>query len=818
MTGDLMTDDPGRNLFEDDGPTAAAHRAVDWSATPLGPVPGWPDELRAAIRTVMPSRVPMVIWWGPRMTQLYNDAYTPLIGDKHPRAIGQDAADCHPESWAEVGPLAASVLAGEGATYSRDLCLPYQRHGYVEETYWTFSYSPIRVGHGVGGIFIAVLETTAQVLAERRLRVLGELGGISTAELRTVADACRTACTVLDRAREDVAFLMVHLLDGTGTRLTLTASSGLTEQARSATAGLGPESPEWRVVSSGRMEVVAGLGERLAGGVDRSILGDEIDHAAVLPLTDRVRERAVGSILLGLSPHRAFDADYRSFVELVARQMSTAATDALAYAAERERAEALAALDRAKTRFLQNVSHEFRTPLTLILGPLTALRDDPAVSLFPQHHDGTVAALRAAHRLERLVDSLLRFAGADGEPQVRHESTDVAGLTAECASMFRAAIERAGLRLVLDLASSGPVELDQEMWLTIVSNLLSNAVKFTPAGTITVRLRRRSPGLVLEVADTGIGIPADEVLRVFDRFHQVPGAVSRSGDGVGIGLALVADLAGVLGGGATVDSTPGSGSTFTVTVAAASASAPPRRTAASVVVRSLAADAGSWAAVAGATPVPDPPAPAPGSARVLLVEDNADLRAYLTRLLRDDGWTVLAVADTGSALEAVRHADLVLSDVMLPGVDGIELVRRLRGAVATARVPIVLLTARAGAESAAEGLRAGADDYVVKPFDPTELLARVRVHVELSRLREFALAQAERRAANLEVALASNRQIGTAIGILMQRHKISETQGLDLLRRSSQAANRKLRDIADTVVLTGALPEHIPGGSREPLR
>ena len=542
-------------------------------------------------------------------------------------------------------------------------------------------------------------------------------------------------------------------------------------------------------------------------------MGEEIDRAAVLPLMDRVRERAVGSIVLGLSPHRAFDADYRGFVELVAQQMSTAVTDAQAYAAERERAEALAALARAKTRFLQNVSHEFRTPLTLILGPLTALRDDPAVSLFPQHRDATVAALRAAHRLERLVDSLLRFAGADGEPQVRRESTDVASLTAECASMFRAAIERAGLRLVLDLGPSGPVELDQEMWLTIVSNLLSNAVNLTPAGTITVRLRRRSPGLVLEVADTGIGVPADEVPRVFDRFHQVPGAVSRSGDGVGIGLALVADLAGVLGGGASVDSTPGSGSTFTVTVAAPPASAPVRRTAASVVVRSLAAEAGSGVD-AGATPVADPPAPAPGSARILLVEDDADLRAYLTRLLRDDGWTVLAVPDTGSALEAVRHADLVLSDVMMPGVDGLELVRRLRGAVDTARVPIVLLTARAGSESAAEGLRAGADDYVVKPFDPTELLARVRVHVELSRLREFALAQAERRAANLEVALASNRQIGVAIGILMQRHKITERQGLDLLRRSSQAVNRKLRDIADMVVLTGALPEHTPPAGR----
>ena len=148
----------------------------------------------------------------------------------------------------------------------------------------------------------------------------------------------------------------------------------------------------------------------------------------------------------------------------------------------------------------------------------------------------------------------------------------------------------------------------------------------------------------------------------------------------------------------------------------------------------------------------------------------------------------------------------MLCDVMLPGMDGIELVRALRRTPTTARLPIIVLTARSGPESAAEGLEAGADDYIVKPFEPVELLARTRVHLELSRLRTYALDQAERRAANLEAALTTNRQIGAAIGILMHRHKLTEPQGFELLRETSQRTNRKLRDVADELVFTGALP------------
>jgi hypothetical protein len=219
---------PAAAIFDGADPTQAALRAADWAATPLGPVEGWPDELRAAVRTVLPSRVPMLLWWGPQLTQLYNDAFTPLIGDKHPRAIGQDAAKCYPEAWSELGPLADSVVAGGGATYSRDLYLPRERHGYVEETYWTFSCSPIRAGDGaVGGMFIACTDTTSRVLAERRVRTLHELGGMSTAAARSPAEACRVALAVLAQHRRDVPFALAAVLDDTSAELRLAASFGL---------------------------------------------------------------------------------------------------------------------------------------------------------------------------------------------------------------------------------------------------------------------------------------------------------------------------------------------------------------------------------------------------------------------------------------------------------------------------------------------------------------------------------------------------------------------------------------------------------------
>jgi signal transduction histidine kinase/DNA-binding response OmpR family regulator len=796
-------------LFSMADPTQDVLRSTDWAATPLGPVDGWPDSLRSAIKIVLPSRVPMMLWWGPQLIQLYNDAATPVIGSKHPAAIGQRAADSYAEAWSELGPLTELVLAGAGSTFSRNLFLPYERHGYVEETYWTFSYSPVRDGDHVSGLLVACLDTTRQVLAERRLGLLHRLGDISTAEFDGPQEAVRAAVDVLARSRADVPFALAHLLDDSRRFLHLAGFFGVdpnTIREWSVIPGPDDAVPSWRVAASGTPETVGFLDAMFGAVLEPSMLGDAVpDTAIILPLQNRATGTVIGSIALGLNPYRELDVDYRAFCRSVARHVSTALTDALAYEAQRRRADELTELDAAKTRFLGNVSHELRTPLTLILGSLRAIRQEGRA-----YRADVDTAERGALRLERLVDSLLEFARSDANQlHAVREPTDLATVTADVVSMFRAAIERARMRLVVQTPPlSRPAEVDPEMWVRIVANLMSNAVKFTPSGTISVRLREDGEDVVLTVSDTGVGVPPEELTRIFQRFHQAPGTPSRSREGAGIGLSLVADLAAAHGGSVALDSTVGAGSTFSVRLPMGTAVAAARpvdiRTGMAAAFR---AEAEGWVEATPSESAAEPEQPLPESGHVLLVEDNADMRAYLARLLRAAGWRVTAVADAAAALRmSAPQPDLLLSDIMLPGTDGLELVRALRRLPETARLPIVLLTARAGPESAADGLAAGADDYVVKPFDPSELLARVRVHVELARLREYAVSQAQDEAANLRVALSSNRQIGAALGIIMQRYRIDNDESFTLLRSISQRLNRKLRDIADDVIRTGDLP------------
>ncbi|HXP57702.1 MAG TPA: SpoIIE family protein phosphatase [Streptosporangiaceae bacterium] len=344
-----------------------------------------------------------------------------------------------------------------------------------------------------------------------------------------------------------------------------------------------------------------------------------------------------------------------------------------------------------------------------------------------------------------------------GRMQARYEPVDLAAFTADLASVFRSAVERAGLTYQVDCPElPGLVYVDQEMWEKVVLNLLSNALKFTFEGAISVTLRPDGDHAVLRVTDTGVGVAAAEMPRLFERFHRIPNARSRSNEGSGIGLALVRELVGLHGGTITAASTEGAGTEFTIRLPFGPDHLPPAHVAdaaAPGVVTAAAdpflAETLRWLPESGSptgplpvlsTAVPDTaPDPAPGDGertRVVLADDNADMREYLQRLL-GARYEVTAVADGLAALDAV-HADppdLVISDVMMPGLDGLALVAALRSDPRTADVPVLLLSARAGQEAAVEGLGAGADDYLVKPFSAAELLARVRANVELARLR-----------------------------------------------------------------------------------
>ncbi len=439
--------------------------------------------------------------------------------------------------------------------------------------------------------------------------------------------------------------------------------------------------------------------------------------------------------------------------------------------------------------------------------------DDKSLQLDTRRRADLESARRAAIGLAKMVDGLLELARADTQTvRPNPQPTDLSQLTRQLADMFRSTLEQAGVSLLLDVKELDTlVVIDPDVWTTIVINLLSNAFKFTSHGSVQLRLAAVDDQIELNVTDTGVGISPDDLPHVFDRLYQGETKSARAGRGTGIGLSVVAELAAAHGGDVSAQSVLGQGSSFTVRMPFVRADDHERHD----TDGELLARASEWVRSQFSTAVtsdrqsseaPEPPAAQIGT--LLLVEDHDDLRAYVARLLEDDGWKVRTVSDAESALRALAdRPDMILSDVMLPGMDGVELVQQVRCNAELARIPVLLLTAKAGPDAASEGLAAGADDYIVKPFDPRELIARVRVHHELSQLREYAISQAENTAANLRAALASNRQIGAAIGVLMALRGLTAEQAFDLLRTTSNRTNRKLRDLADEVVRTGTLDE-----------
>ncbi|MGS2614658.1 SpoIIE family protein phosphatase [Micromonospora sp. LZ34] len=715
--------------FASGGEMGERLRAVDWSTSPVGHPRAWPSALTSAVSMMLASSAQIVMFWGEERLAFYNDAYRPTIGGKHPEALCQPARHHWEETWEVLGPLLDGVRRTGRSYRGEDHQFLLDRYGFLEETYFNVSYDPIRGADGtVDGIFCIVNETTGRVLGERRLRALAELGS-ELAEVGGTAELGRVAVGVLGRHRADLPFALLYLRDGAG-EFSLASCAGVAPSA----VTVPPSAVLTRLDADGASAVeVADLLDVVPAGA--------AGQALLLPVT--AANETVGAVLLGVARRLPLTDDYRNFVDLVAAQLSRAVGRQLAYEQERARAAELAALDRAKTNFFANVSHEFRTPLTLVLGPLEDLLADPALP--GAYTDRLTMMHRNAMRLLKLVNTVLDFSRLEsGRLTAHYQPTDLASYTARLASTFRSSTERAGLRLVVDCPPlPAPVFVDREMWEKIVLNLVSNAVKFTFHGEIRVRVRAVDGAARLEVSDTGVGIVPDELPHVFERFHRVPGVRSRTHEGTGIGLALVRELAEMHGGRVAASSRVDAGSTFTVTVPFGVRHLPNDRVAdadtrphaeprhADLYV----AETALWTGPAP-EPVPAGPRTGPAAGRILLADDNADLREHVTRLLSPT-WEVVAVPD---GVEALRRAvespfDLVLTDVMMPRLDGFGLVAALRADPRTRYLPIVLLSARAGSAEAVAGLSVGADDYLTKPFSGQELVARVRANVELGQLR-----------------------------------------------------------------------------------
>ena len=711
---------PARDdLFAGGGECGRIMASFDWAATPLGPAGSWPASLRFAVRTVLASRFPMVLTWGPEYRQLYNDSYAPLIGAKHP-AIGEDIRITLAEGWAALGPPVDHAMATREASWLPELPLLLERAGFREETYFTVSHAPaFDDDGGVGGMHGVCTEVTAQVIGRRRQRLLHELASTG-ALLEDERDLLARLCTTLAGDPLDVPVAAVWLAP----------PEGEGEWERVASVGCAPDAlPERLPGLSGARTAADDIG-RL--GLHGGMWADPVVSAVALPLAASAGAAALGVLVLGCSPNLAADDEYDAFLRLVAGQFAGAVVNARAYEAERRRAESLAELDRAKTTFFSDVSHELRTPLTLLIAPVRDVLEDSGEALGEDGRDRLRLALRNGERLQRLVNDLLEVASIEaGRARPVRVALDVAEFTADLAGVFRAAVERAGLELAVDCPPlRRPAFVDPRMWEKVVVNLLANAVKYTFVGGIDVALHGDDDGFVLTVTDTGVGIVADELPQLFERFHRVPGATARTREGTGIGLALVHELVALHGGTATVASEPGVGSTFTVALPYGAPdvvdSAPRPAARPSDAARG---EAASWE---DDTSRPgESPAAAGTGGGVLVVDDNADMRAYLSRLL-GPLWTVRTTANGEEALRAVaeRQPDVVLTDVMMPRVDGFQLLRALRSDPDTRHIPVIMLTARAGQEASVEGLEAGADDYLAKPFRADELVARVRVALE----------------------------------------------------------------------------------------
>jgi diguanylate cyclase (GGDEF)-like protein len=644
------------------------------------------------------------------------------------------------------------------------------RNGYLEETWFTFSLSPIRGDRGeVAGLFHPVTETSARMLAERRAGFLRDLAA-SVSDLKTTAEAVSSAIATVGTDPLDLPRVLVYLHDPESGQARLVGHTDIEpgQPFSPQTIDLSEDSPVARAVL-GTAPVISDDWALAFGqvDVDVDVENEPQQRLFVAPLPSPGDRAPGGALVIALSRQLPLDVPHRAFLDLVAQTIGAALTSATAREQERARARAVVELSQAKTAFFENVSHEFRTPLTLMLGPV---EDELAETGGPSERRERLEMVhRNGLRLLRLVNTLLDFARVEsGRVQPSLKATDLSAFTADLAGVFRYPIESVGLRFVVDCDPlPEPVFVDRDMWERIVLNLLSNAFKHTFEGTVTVALRWVDERAELRISDTGIGITADELPRLFERFHRVTDARSRTIEGTGLGLALVQDLIQRHGGVIAVTSEPGQGTTFTLTLPAGQAGHPPQQIrdlesspTGSGLAAAQAEEALGWiAADAIADPRAGPrtrarPAGAP-LGRVLLAEDNADMRRHVTRILQEhfdvdtapDGRTALALA--------IAHPpDLVLTDVMMPRLDGFGLLAGLRAEEHTRTIPVIMLSARAGEEASMDGIRAGVDDYLAKPFTGPELIARVSRSLALAQLRRESEQQLAATNARLTAALA----------------------------------------------------------------
>jgi signal transduction histidine kinase len=721
-------------------------REFDWAATTLGPLHTWPQSLRTCMRIMLTSRQPIWIGWGKELIKLYNDPYKTIVGGKHPWALGKPASVVWKDIWRDIDPLLRQVMEKDEGTYVESQLLIMERNGYPEETYYTFSYTPIPGDNGdTAGMICANTDDTDRIISERQLKTLTRLGKNLTDSKSSEAVIRTTINTVKDNPHDFPFACFYTITDGTAILADCTADmTGMQLPPVISLEGNDRLGLLMKATLTNKQpEVLQNAGDHL-GRLPQGAWSIPPTNVIVLPIIQGGIKDPYGLLLVGLNPYRLPDEKYRSFFSLLADQVTTSFGNIHFLEEERKRAQALAEIDQAKTIFFSNISHEFRTPLTLLLGPIEDAINEPGIR--ENNKVRLEVAYRNALRMQKLVNTLLDFSRIEaGRAEGEFSAVDIAGFTAELASSFRSAIERAGLQLHLQLGNvAEEVYVDTSMWEKIILNLVSNAFKYTSHGSIIVAVQGGKGQVSVSVSDTGVGIPENQLGLIFDRFHRVENNTVRSQEGTGIGLSLVKELVRIHQGSIEVQSRQGEGSTFTVVLPTGKTHLPAERITTQTTYHLTGSERNvyveeslKWLPDTETVPFLLTPAlPAEGRFRVLLADDNSDMRDYVGRLLA--GQYDLTMARNGEeAFEKILaiKPHLVLTDVMMPKLDGFGLLKKIRNHPDTKTTPVIFLSARAGEESKVEGLQAGADDYLVKPFSARELIARVDANLRINAAR-----------------------------------------------------------------------------------
>ncbi|GAA5905350.1 uncharacterized protein JCM6883_006368 [Sporobolomyces salmoneus] len=882
-------------MFEDPwartlGETEMARRIREhrWDQTELGPISEWPVCLKTTVSSIIASPFRECILWGPNKIIVYNDPYIETAQKKHPELLGVSARVCWAELWDELEPVANRALAGECISFN-DHYLVMERDGFLEETYHSFTYAPLRDGAtgSVVGILNLSIEATAAVVAARRLSTIRDLIQM-TSLARTVEEFATSAMKAIAKNPYDVPFaILYHVEELVRKPSTKEVRAGKTTSERKTakltckgSIGIGHEHPflvheafcdlsparsrqsssSASTTTSGSSATAMDIRERLLDSSsssstppgrhaspqpnpewswpfeeaclkrqpvlieDLGALGERLEQrgweqrarsAVVIPIRIDAAEGSAPTavIVLGLNPMaKRLDENplMKTFFDLISRHIAIGLFSVLAAEQDRRRAEELLSLDQAKSNFFSSVSHDLRTPLTLILSPLGDILEPAQKRLLQGDHAEKLSLVQKhANRLLNMVNKLLDFSSVEGGRMTfRFSPVKIGNITRELASLFSDAIERARIGYVIeceeDPMDALPVYLAPELWEKIMMNILGNALKYTQRGRITVSLKSTRGEAVLTISDTGVGIPQDELGKIFERFHRVQTSSKTTTMSTGIGLALTLELVKLIGGQLEVESELGKGSTFTVRLPRGFHHLPieqvdhaAEESLSTYSGRNLSVieEAAGWrldtladspapgsssSSISGSIPRPSPSTTSSqhsgsgsgedylGSEDVLslknrtivLVDDSRDLRNYMTSLLSTH-FTVVPFGDSVQALAYIESnpPNLVVTDAMMPGLTGNQLTSAIRQNSKISFLPIVMVSAQAGLEARAEALEGGLDDYLVKPFQPRELIARVKVHLQLGLMRGILEERVAERTRALIESEARNRAL-----------------------------------------------------------